>query len=252
MVINLKPRIAPKRLLPDVIPMSNDMKDQELDRLMRQIAEDASLDEASADEIADSPALWWNVQREVRTASSAKSPWPPNVFRRWLIVGLPVAAAIALGLGVYLGSSTVITPEVTNLPSSKDRSTPAREPESNPTERLNRVEEPDLVPAGSKGPAKNEVSPRRAVLATKGVSLPRSVTASSVRPKVPAEIRSDFLALAYASDPDSGQIVRVKVPSSMMIQLGVVATVESPSALVDAEVLVGDDGLTHAIRFIRQ
>jgi hypothetical protein len=37
-----------------------------------------------------------------------------------------------------------------------------------------------------------------------------------------------------------------------MVQLGLVSTVAKPSELVDAEVLVGDDGLTHAIRFIRQ
>jgi hypothetical protein len=64
------------------------------------------------------------------------------------------------------------------------------------------------------------------------------------------EIKSDFIALSYARDAESGQIVRVKVPSSMMVTLGLVATVEKPSALVDAEVIVGDDGLTRAIRFI--
>jgi hypothetical protein len=36
-----------------------------------------------------------------------------------------------------------------------------------------------------------------------------------------------------------------------MVTLGLVATVEKPSALIDAEVVVGDDGLTRAIRFIR-
>ena len=36
-----------------------------------------------------------------------------------------------------------------------------------------------------------------------------------------------------------------------MVSLGLVANVKQPSDLVDAEVLVGDDGLTRAIRFIR-
>jgi hypothetical protein len=69
--------------------------------------------------------------------------------------------------------------------------------------------------------------------------------------KKPAEIKTEFIALSYARDPESGQIVRVKVPSSMMVSLGLVVSVEKPSDLVDAEVLVGDDGLTRAIRFIR-
>jgi hypothetical protein len=37
-----------------------------------------------------------------------------------------------------------------------------------------------------------------------------------------------------------------------MVQLGVVPMVNDPSKLIDAEILVGDDGLTHAIRFIRR
>ena len=65
------------------------------------------------------------------------------------------------------------------------------------------------------------------------------------------EIKTDFIALSYARNPDSGQIVRVRVPSSMLVTLGLVASVAKPSNLVDAEVLVGDDGLTRAIRFIR-
>src|ERR1043166_2338536 len=77
------------------------MKDQELDKLMRQIARDAALDKASADEIADSPALWWNVQREVRNAAPAKAPWPPNVLRRWLMIAVPVAAAVVIGFAFY-------------------------------------------------------------------------------------------------------------------------------------------------------
>jgi len=45
--------------------------------------------------------------------------------------------------------------------------------------------------------------------------------------------------------------VRVKVPSSMMVSLGVATTVEKESELVSAEVVIGDDGLARAIRFIR-
>src|SRR5204863_5629257 len=66
-----------------------------------------------------------------------------------------------------------------------------------------------------------------------------------------SEIKTDFIALTYARDSDSRQIVRVRVPSSMMVTLGIVATVKNSRDMVDAEVLVGDDGLTRAIRFIR-
>ena len=65
------------------------------------------------------------------------------------------------------------------------------------------------------------------------------------------ETKTDFIALSYAAETDSGQIVRVKVPSSMMVSLGVKTTVEKESELVSAEVVIGDDGMARAIRFIR-
>jgi len=226
------------------------MKDQELDRLMRQIAEDASLDDVSVEEIADSPSLWWSVQREIRGTSPTKSPWPPNLLRRWLMVGLPVAAAMVLGLGLYLGSSKVATPEVANVLSSNNAPS-ATEQEPKSSELPKRFETPARIAAKSQDTAKSKVRPIRGLLRTKRVASLRTQVARSTR-QASTEVKSDFIALAYARDPESGQIIRVKVPSSMMVQLGVVSTVERPSELVDAEVLVGDDGLTRAIRFIRQ
>jgi len=65
------------------------------------------------------------------------------------------------------------------------------------------------------------------------------------------EIKSEFIALTYTGNPESGQLVRVKVPSSMMVTLGLVSAVQRPTSMIDAGVVVGDDGMTHAIRFIR-
>ncbi len=79
--------------------------------------------------------------------------------------------------------------------------------------------------------------------------LKRSIVAKIVKAPV---VKSEFIALSYAGSAESGQVVRVKVPSSMMVSLGLVSSVNKTTDLVDAEVIVGDDGLTRAIRFIRQ
>jgi spore germination protein GerM len=73
-------------------------------------------------------------------------------------------------------------------------------------------------------------------------------TKKTTSPK--AEIATDFIALSYLPATESGQIVRVKVPRSMLVSLGVTTNVEKPSELVNAEVIVGDDGGTRAIRFL--
>ncbi len=65
------------------------------------------------------------------------------------------------------------------------------------------------------------------------------------------ETKSDFIALSYAANSESGQIVRVKVPRSMMVSLGVTTNVEKNSELVTAEVIVGEDGSARAIRFVQ-
>jgi hypothetical protein len=89
------------------------------------------------------------------------------------------------------------------------------------------------------------------VTRTRAIPQPlRKMTSAVARPR-PTEVKSEFIALSYARNPESGQVVRVKVPSSMMVSLGLVASVEKPNSLVNAELLVGDDGMTHAIRFIR-
>jgi hypothetical protein len=109
-------------------------------------------------------------------------------------------------------------------------------------------------PPGDEVSSPSVTSPKSQPKAIKGAHVEKAAQpkakaemAASKRP----EIKTDFIALTYARDPDSGQIVRVRVPSSMMVTLGVVATVKKPTDMVDAELLVGDDGLTRAIRFIR-
>ena len=65
-----------------------------------------------------------------------------------------------------------------------------------------------------------------------------------------SEIATDFIALSFLPATESGQIVRVKVPRSMLVSLGVTTRVEKNSELVNAEIILGDDGAARAIRFL--
>jgi hypothetical protein len=223
------------------------MKDQELDKILRQIANDAAIDDQAANEIADSPSLWWSVQRDIRNIAPAKAPWPPKVIRRLLMIGAPVAIALLIGIFLYTIKTPVQETAMDQGPVSQQNPDRASQNAAQP------IAGPESAPVSvSANP--NTVSAAKTVKAvhkTHSAQLPRTLVAQGTN-KAATEIKSDFIALAYARSPDSGQLVRVKVPSSMMVSLGVVPTVSDPSKLIDAEVLVGDDGLTHAIRFIRQ
>jgi hypothetical protein len=72
------------------------------------------------------------------------------------------------------------------------------------------------------------------------------------------EIKTDFLPLPYSSVPTpSVRLVRLEVPRQALVSFGLAsgdlvgAVNDSGTATVTADVLVGDDGLARAVRFVR-
>ena len=70
-----------------------------------------------------------------------------------------------------------------------------------------------------------------------------------------SEVTTDFLPLVYSSVPvTDGQIVRLEVPRTALAAFGLSAVDvvgRRPSETVLADVLVGEDGLARAVRFVR-
>jgi hypothetical protein len=67
------------------------------------------------------------------------------------------------------------------------------------------------------------------------------------------EIATDFIPLAYSSDLsylDSGQLVRVLLPRSAMASYGIPVNQELADRPIAAQVLIGQDGMARAIRFL--
>lgn len=205
---------------------------------MRKLVRDASSDADTIAQVADSPATFWNVQRNISIQKEARGPWPSRKFWRAVFLGAPVAAAVLAAAALFV----VLLPEGpldrgTNMISLG--SFPAS---TTPPSTITQVD--GLVPVNAK---QQRLSHR---------STATSRQASRAKPKLVStekrsEIKTDFIALSYAPQPESGQIVRVKVPRLMMVTAGLVSTVEKPGSLIDAEVVLGDDGQTHAIRFIK-
>lgn len=68
------------------------------------------------------------------------------------------------------------------------------------------------------------------------------------------EIATDFLPLTFVDDsstPQNGHIVRMKVSRSALIAFGVPMNMERAGELITADVMIGDDGLARAIRFVQ-
>jgi len=68
------------------------------------------------------------------------------------------------------------------------------------------------------------------------------------------EIATEFMPLGYlnsASLQDGGQIVRVELPRSTLASFGLPVNMDRYNEKVKADVVLGVDGLAHAIRFVQ-
>lgn len=72
-------------------------------------------------------------------------------------------------------------------------------------------------------------------------------------PAIPKEVGTRFFPLVEEDEMaplESGLLVRVEVPASTLISLGLPVTAESINRPVQADLLLGQDGLARAIRFL--
>ena len=81
---------------------------------------------------------------------------------------------------------------------------------------------------------------------------PRRAPETPLANHVTNEVATDFMPLGdLTSLQDGGQIVRVKLRRSALVRFGLPVNMERFNENVKADVLVGADGLAHAIRFVQ-
>ncbi|HKR12218.1 MAG TPA: hypothetical protein VJT15_09180 [Pyrinomonadaceae bacterium] len=110
-------------------------------------------------------------------------------------------------------------------------------------------------------PIKEEPQPRQVEEEPQSVAQPtprrRSVRRhprSEVANHVTREVATDFMPLGYlnaAALQDGGQIVRVELPRSALVNFGLPVNMDRYNEKVKADVLLGVDGMAHAIRFVQ-
>jgi hypothetical protein len=74
------------------------------------------------------------------------------------------------------------------------------------------------------------------------------------KPAADAEIATDFIPLMNRetlAQMDGGQVMRVELPRSALMSFGLPMDMERATERIKADVVVGNDGLARAIRFVR-
>jgi hypothetical protein len=95
-------------------------------------------------------------------------------------------------------------------------------------------------------------APRRGTMARSQPPVTAPVPSQGDEPT--SEIATSFIALDGGrglAKPESLQMVRVELPRSALVSFGLPMNVERADERIKADVLVGDDGVARAIRFVR-
>jgi len=85
-------------------------------------------------------------------------------------------------------------------------------------------------------------------------SVPRAGVAPQKALQPTSELATDFLPLGGVLDPmdfEQAELVRVSLPASALVDLGMNVNEEAGAATITAEVLIGEDGTARGIRFLR-
>ncbi|MBV8856039.1 MAG: hypothetical protein JOZ02_03670 [Acidobacteria bacterium] len=146
-------------------------------------------------------------------------------------------------------------------------------PPSAPTQKAMFVEPPPVTSGGpptvpqnrplaavEPEPTPNEV--RASVPRPAFTARPRATNVSYGRPSRPAlaadpraeEVATDFIPLVQAgpyTQAEEGHLVRVELPRSALASFGLPVNAETAGGRVKADVLMGQDGIARAIRFVR-
>lgn len=217
----------------------------ELDAIGKTLVKQAFDRRPDVEKIVSDPYLFRRVKAKINTdderSNVVASPFPKVFSLRLAVIGgiAAVSVAVIVGLGFFdLDDEMVPNNEIQILPQKAEVARPLDPPQVN-------------VDKLSQGRATNFELPRAEKVAVEGK---RSPTLRAL-PDVEFESEGDFYPVAYSGDIDEaaagGRVIRVDMDRSSLFALGVNLPLENDGETVKADLLVGRDGVTRAVRFVR-
>jgi len=181
-------------------------------------------------------------RRAVQSVSLTDGRW-----RYWISAAAAVLVIVASGVAIrwHIARSTAQAPQVAVDSGGKtdpEKSAGIRSPDA-PARNLKHL-------AGYLNPKKR---PGNLVAKVRLIPAPEKTT-TPVTNNISNEIATEFMPLGYlnaANFQDGGQIVRVELPRSAMASFGLPVNMDRYNERVKADVLLGVDGVAHAIRFVQ-
>lgn len=214
------------------------LENKKVDEIGRALVKASALPSSEIDKIVGDTRLFDAVRARIAVENLGKRTG--RTSNRWIVPALSACAVLVAVAAVSFVFRSAPTDIVV------DRAVPVME-----TTPANRFAEPDRIVSASHLPTPVAM-PR-----VERVSTP-AVTKVS-RPRKPenrkSERENEFYALSYAGDPNEtergGRIVRVDLPRTVLFAMGVDIPLENEVETVKADLLVGSDGVTRAIRVVK-
>ena len=223
------------------------MNNQELDAIGKRLFAASRLTEAEIDRIASSPDMFDGVRRRI----SHQSKEEPASVKSFRIPKLAFGSALAtaLGLGVFAfylqqdrSASLSVAGPATSSPVQHKGPAPALKTVKAFSQAYATF--PDEKVATSSAPVVDVAVQRETRR-----SQPRFERAGYTKPQ-----ENDFVAVTYvgegAESTRGGRVIRVDVPRSTLFAMGFPVSLENESPTVKADLLIGPDGVTRAVRLV--
>ena len=202
---------------------------------LRALAEDAEKGEAP-------PHLKLALRAAFdRQVKAAPTPVPAPARLRNLALRWTAAALVLLAVAVALLSRSA--PPNTKKEDMLSGGNPAPSSIPAPREQAPRgVIEPDNQDRKIDPHVAKNISTKRRAATVAGVARDN-------------ETVTDYIPLTYLADAtaiESGMVLRVELPPSALIAMGLPAPADQTDSRVKADIVVSDDGVARAVRFVRQ
>jgi hypothetical protein len=202
-------------------------------------------DEGKAAPASVEAALLEAFRAQASNPPARRLPVRSRDWPRWALA----AAAILIAFGYIVYRAIQNEPQKDNQVVTEKR--PEPQPSVNPGAQVVKENGPTEPPRGSRAPQSrrgNRARPSRPFIRD-------SITAYSND----SEYTTDFFPLSYSDDQkpvESGEVIRLRVvrvqmPRPALIAFGLPVNIERADVPVKADLLVGEDGLARAIRFVR-
>jgi hypothetical protein len=236
-------RVTPVGAKPSSIwkVLMRNVEKEKLDEIGKALVKAGSIRVQNVDEIVANPDLFDGIRERISSETKGKRRAMGIMRPGFTVAGTIVLIVVASFAFFSLRSrpAQVIGKASVPQPSTK-------------SDETNRISGPDVI---VERPSVHDTAPR-----SERISMPRQQPERSVMRARPIAARhvedeNEFYALSYAGDPNEtergGRIVRVDIPRATLFAMGFDVPLENESETVRADLLVGSDGVTRAVRVVK-